>query len=57
MPTALAMSSSSRIPRVFPTSKFQVINPTDKVEEERLPFYNRDDYYLMRIGEVIGEHY
>ena len=55
--TAVAMSSSSRAPRVFPTSGFQVIDPADKVEEEQLPFYNRDEYYPMRIGEVIGEHY
>ena len=55
--TALSMSSSSRVPRVFPTSGFQVIDPADKVGEEQLPFYNRDEYYPMRIGEVIGEHY
>ena len=64
--TALAMSSSShsqpvvaasQAVRAFPTSGFQVIDPADKVEEEKLPFYNRDEYYPMRIGEVIGEHY
>ncbi|KAK4096811.1 kinase-like protein [Parathielavia hyrcaniae] len=50
-------SSPSHLPRDFPTSGFQVIDPSDKVEEENLPFYNRDDYYPMRMGEVIGRHY
>ena len=27
------------------------------VEEERLPFYNRDHYYPMRIGEVLKDRY
>jgi hypothetical protein len=44
-------------PRDFPTSGFQVIDPSDQVEEERLPFYKRNDYYPMHMGEVIGGHY
>ncbi len=50
-------AASSQLPREFPTSGFQVIDPSDKVEEERLPFYNRDAYYPMRMGEVVGGHY
>jgi serine/threonine-protein kinase SRPK3 len=44
-------------PRKFPSSGFEVIDPSQMVEEERLPFYNRDDYYPMRIGTVIKGRY
>lgn len=44
-------------PREFPSSGFKVINSSEKVEEEQLPFYNRDDYYPMRIGEVVKDFY
>ncbi|UNI16933.1 hypothetical protein JDV02_003315 [Purpureocillium takamizusanense] len=44
-------------PRVFPTSGFEIIDPCQKVEEERLPFYKQDDYYPMRMGEVIKDRY
>ena len=43
--------------REFPSSGFEVIDPSQKVEEERLPFYSHDDYYPMRIGEVIKDRY
>lgn len=44
-------------PRDFQSTKFEVIDPSQMVEEERLPFYNRDHYYPMRIGEVIKDRY
>lgn len=44
-------------PREFPSSGFQVIDPSDKVEEERLPFYKPENYYPTRIGQVIQGHY
>ncbi|TPX14840.1 uncharacterized protein E0L32_004949 [Thyridium curvatum] len=44
-------------PRVFPSTGFDLIDRSEKIEEERLPFYNRDDYYPMRIGEVVNKHY
>lgn len=44
-------------PRQFPSSGFQVIDPSDKVEEEKLPFYHREDYYPMRIGQVLRDRY
>lgn len=46
-----------RPPRQFPSSEFEVIEPSQPVEEERLPFYNQKDYYPMRIGEVIKDCY
>ncbi len=44
-------------PREFPSTGFEVIDPSQSVEEERLPFYNRDAYYPMRIGAVIKDRY
>ncbi|KAH8719925.1 Serine/threonine-protein kinase SRPK [Beauveria bassiana] len=44
-------------PRQFPTTGFEVIDPAQKLEEERLPFYICDEYYPMQIGEVIHVHY
>lgn len=44
-------------PREFPTTGFEVIDPSQKVEEERLPCYNRDEYYPMRTGEIIKGRY
>jgi hypothetical protein len=44
-------------PREFPSIGFEVINPSQSVEEERLPFYNRDAYYPMQIGAVIKDRY
>lgn len=44
-------------PRDFPTTGFEVIGSSQKIEEERLPFYRRQDYYPMRIGDVIHDRY
>ncbi|KAI5464238.1 kinase-like protein [Mariannaea sp. PMI_226] len=44
-------------PRQFPSSGFEVIDPSQRLEEERLPFYKREDYYPMRIGEVLQDRY
>ncbi|OAA61641.1 sugar-lactone oxidase [Niveomyces insectorum RCEF 264] len=43
--------------RTFPTSGFQLIDPTERVEEEKLPTYREGDYYPMRIGDVIRDRY
>lgn len=57
----MASSSSQRSafsqPRTFPSAGFEVIPPEQPIEEERLPFYRPQDYYPMRIGEVIRERY
>ncbi|KAJ3466954.1 hypothetical protein MRS44_004518 [Fusarium solani] len=49
-------STPSR-PREFPSSGFEVIDPSQKVEEERLPFYKLEDYYPMQIGQVLENRY
>ncbi|CAK7226331.1 hypothetical protein SBRCBS47491_006193 [Sporothrix bragantina] len=44
-------------PSVFPASGFEVIDPNLLVEEERLPTYDRTNYYPMRIGDIVDGHY
>ncbi|GJD01162.1 protein kinase [Colletotrichum higginsianum] len=44
-------------PRAFPSSGFKLIDPSERVEEERLPFYNPKDYYPMPIGMVLEDRY
>ncbi|KAI6765671.1 hypothetical protein HG530_006741 [Fusarium avenaceum] len=48
---------AARLPRVFPSTGFEKIDPTQSVEEERLPAYRRGDYYPVHIGQVIHENY
>ncbi|OAA65476.1 protein kinase-like protein [Niveomyces insectorum RCEF 264] len=44
-------------PRQFPTTGFQRIDASEQVEEERLPTYRRDNYYPVRIGDVLRGRY
>ena len=44
-------------PREFPKTGFEAIDPSQKIEEERLPFYNPEDYYPVRIGMVFEQRY
>ncbi|AEO59543.1 hypothetical protein MYCTH_2128605 [Thermothelomyces thermophilus ATCC 42464] len=37
------IAAASQSPRVFPSSGFQIIDPSDKVEGQKLPFYERDE--------------
>ncbi|KAF4465035.1 CMGC SRPK kinase [Fusarium albosuccineum] len=46
-----------RLPRDFPSTGFERIDSSQLVEEEKLPFYRRQDYYPMRIGQVIQGSY
>lgn len=52
------MTAHLRLPThdVQPAS-FEVIDPSQMVEEERLPSYNRNHYYPMRMGEVLKDRY
>ncbi|KAI0115653.1 kinase-like protein [Nemania sp. FL0031] len=43
--------------RVFPSTGFKLIDPATKFEEETLPFYRKEEYYPMRIGQVLHDHY
>lgn len=60
-PAVLFSSSSVRmaplLPRTFPTSGFKTIDPSIKVEEESLSFYDPRMFYPVRLGEVFQERY
>ncbi|GFG14846.1 CMGC/CLK protein kinase [Aspergillus lentulus] len=44
-------------PRQFPASGFVKLDPSEKVEEEELPFYVAERYYPVYIGEVFAGRY
>ncbi len=44
-------------PRQFPTSNFEVIDSSRRIEEETLPWYNPLDFYPVKIGEVFQSRY
>lgn len=59
-PQNRAASSAARrplVPRKFPSSGFEVIDVSVKVEEETLPLYNPRLFYPVRIGEVFDNRY
>ncbi|PYH93055.1 kinase-like protein [Aspergillus ellipticus CBS 707.79] len=54
------MSTSSSVsakPREFPTSGFEIIEPTEAIEEETLPTYDAENYYPVHIGHVLNGKY
>lgn len=44
-------------PRVFPTSGFDILDPSEKFEEETLPDYLKERYYPVHIGEIFNSRY
>lgn len=44
-------------PRAFPTEGFPRIDPSQPIEEERLPWYDPKDFYPVRIGDVYKRRY
>lgn len=44
-------------PRVFPTSGFDILDPSKEFEEETLPDYLKERYYPVHIGEVFNSRY
>ncbi len=44
-------------PREFLSTGFELIDPATKFEEETLPFYQKEEYYPMQIGQVVHGHY
>ncbi|KAH8747455.1 kinase-like protein [Diaporthe sp. PMI_573] len=59
--TFLGSSSRSRTgpvpPRIFPSTGFEVIDSSVKIEEETLSFYDPRMFYPVRIGDVFRERY
>ncbi|GLB17633.1 hypothetical protein AtubIFM61612_007513 [Aspergillus tubingensis] len=56
-PTSTIASTNPNIQRVFPTSGFEVIDPTEDIEEETLPTYNVKTYYPVRLEEILDGRY
>ncbi|KAI9774731.1 MAG: hypothetical protein M1839_001651 [Geoglossum umbratile] len=44
-------------PRVFSSVGCYFFNPDQKVEEEMIPGYNKDEYYPMKIGQIVNHRY
>ncbi|KAI0721272.1 CDK4/6 [Cerioporus squamosus] len=44
-------------PRPLSTANFPVIDPSQPIEEERLPWYDPKDFYPVRIGDVFESQY
>ncbi|RWA08519.1 hypothetical protein EKO27_g6589 [Xylaria grammica] len=44
-------------PRVFPTSGFEIIDSSKKVEEEGMSIYKPEIFYPVRLGEVFQNRY
>jgi hypothetical protein len=59
--TFLGSSSRSRTgpvpPRIFPSTGFEVIDSSVKIEEETLSFYDPRMFYPVQIGDVFRERY
>lgn len=46
---------SKSLPRQFPAGV--LLSSTDKLEEEKLPWYSQDLFYPVKIGDVIRSRY
>lgn len=44
-------------PQLFPNDGFEPILTNSLIEEEMLPGYQADQYYPVRLGEVLGHRY
>lgn len=45
------------LPRPVRSSGFACLDPTTKIEEERMPAYDRGLYYPVKLGDVFCERY
>ena len=45
------------MPRQFPSTDFEVIGSSCLVEEEKWEWYNPEEFYPVRIGEVFKSQY
>ncbi|PLN84281.1 kinase-like domain-containing protein [Aspergillus taichungensis] len=60
LPHRTVMSSSSQwkcTPRVFPTSGFELLDQSIKLDEETLPTYQSEKYYPVNQGEILNDRY
>lgn len=50
-------SNWTSTPRVFPTSGFELLDPSCKIEEETLPTYSSEKYYPVQQGRILNDRY
>lgn len=55
--TIMLSSNWTSAPRVFPTSGFELLEPSSKIEEETLPTYSPEKYYPVQQGEIFNDRY
>ncbi|EGC45682.1 protein kinase [Histoplasma capsulatum var. duboisii H88] len=51
------MSSDMSSPLIFTNTSFEIIDPSEKLEEETIPLYNPENYYPAHIGQVLVDRY
>lgn len=51
------MSSHLRSPLTFPDSGFELVDSSEKIEEETLPTYNPEKFYPVRLGQIFEDRY
>lgn len=55
--TKLPGSDAVSVARAFPSSGFELVEPSVKLEEERFPWYSAKKFYPARIGQVFQGSY
>ncbi|KAL1880228.1 hypothetical protein VTK73DRAFT_6056 [Phialemonium thermophilum] len=50
-------SRSASLPRIFPSSGFELFDRSVKLEEEHFPWYSSKKFYGARIGEILHRTY
>ncbi|PGH12471.1 CMGC/SRPK protein kinase [Helicocarpus griseus UAMH5409] len=51
------LSAAPLKPRIFPSPGFEVVDPSELIEEETLPEYKADSYYPVYIGQIFRDRY
>ncbi|KAB8242423.1 kinase-like domain-containing protein [Aspergillus flavus] len=55
--TVMSTTQWTCTPRVFPTSGFELLDQSNKLDEETLPTYQPEQYYPVNQGEVLNGRY
>jgi hypothetical protein len=54
---AKRLLSRSWKPIIYPTSGFEILPDSQKIEEETLPWFTPDEFYPAHVGEVLNSQY
>ncbi|KAB8273728.1 kinase-like domain-containing protein [Aspergillus minisclerotigenes] len=55
--TVMSSTQWTCTPRVFPTSGFELLDQSNKLDEETLPTYQPEKYYPVNQGEILNGRY